>query len=383
MIESRRNFLRSLGIGAAAGAAVGWPFRRASATYAVDTDMALQSGGLIRLDSNENAYGPSPRVTNALRSSHAMVNRYPFLKHDEVLEQIASFHQVKQEQVLLGCGSTEMLRVAACAFLGNGRQLIQASPTFEAIEHYAKAVGSEVVSVGLNHGFAHDLDYMLARVGTSTGLVYICNPNNPTASITPRQDLERFIAKLPATVRVLIDEAYHHYVPKSGMYSSFIDRPVNDKRVIVTRTFSKAYGLAGLRLGYAIASPKVVEEMRKFLTEAGLNAIVAEVAGLVLGDTEGLIKLVKRNSDDRQEFFNSAMVRRLKPISSSANFVMMNTEHPAQELIGHFRKHNVLIGRQFPPMNDYIRVSLGTPDEMRAFWRVWDMLPWSKQLMQH
>jgi histidinol-phosphate aminotransferase len=167
------------------------------------------------------------------------------------------------------------------------------------------------------------------------------------------------------------------------MYASFIDRPVNDKRVIVTRTFSKAYGLAGLRLGYAIASPKVVEEMRKFLTEAGLNAIVAEVAGLVLGDTEGLIKLVKRNSDDRQEFFNSAMVRRLKPISSSANFVMMNTEHPAQELIGHFRKHNVLIGRQFPPMNDYIRVSLGTPDEMRAFWRVWDMLPWSKQLMQH
>ena len=104
---------------------------------------------------------------------------------------------------------------------------------------------------------------MQARAGASTGLIYICNPNNPTASVTPRQDIETFISRLPATVRVVIDEAYHDYATKSGMYSSFIDHPVDDERVIVTRTFSKVYGLAGLRMGYAVAAPNVIAEMRQ------------------------------------------------------------------------------------------------------------------------
>ncbi len=118
---------------------------------------------------------------------------------------------MKPGQVLFACGSTEILRVAACAFPGDGRQLIQGWPTFEAIQYYAKSVGSQVVSVPLSKNFAHDLDGILARVGPSTGLVYICNPNNPTATLTPRKDLETFIGKLPATTAVLIDEAYHHY----------------------------------------------------------------------------------------------------------------------------------------------------------------------------
>jgi histidinol-phosphate aminotransferase len=383
MIKSRRDFLRSLGIGAAAGAAVHWSPGAGAAAYTTEPSRNRLRQGSIRLNSNENAYGPSPAVAKAIQSATGRANRYPFMKYDDVTERIASFHGVKPDQVLFGCGSTELLRVAACVFLGNGRQFMQASPTFEALEHYAESVGSEVVSVPLAPTFAHDLEGMLARTGASTGLIYVCNPNNPTATLTPRKDLETFVGKLPVNTQVVIDEAYHHYAGHSGAYASFIDSPLNDERVIVTRTFSKAYGLAGLRLGYAVASPKVIERMRRFLTETSLNAVVAEVVGVALDDADGVASFVKRNADDRQEFHNKAMLRMLSPIDSHANFVMMNTQHPAEEVIQHFRRHNILIGRRFPPMDTYIRVSLGTPEEMDAFWQTWDLLPWSKKFMHH
>jgi len=383
MIKSRRDFLRSLGVGTAAGAALRSPLENISGTSLFQPGRLSASDEFIRLNSNENAYGPSPRVASAIRSAIDMVNRYPFMKYEEVTERIASFHGVKPEQVLFACGSTEILRVAACAFLGSGKKLIQGLPTFESVEHYAKAVGSEVVSVPLDRSFAHDLGRMLSHVDASTGLVYVCNPNNPTGSLTPRNDIENFISRLPANTKVLVDEAYHHYVIPTGMYSSFIDNPLGDERVIVTRTFSKIYGLAGLRLGYAVASPDVIEKIRQFATEDSLNAIVAEVVGVALNDAAAVRESVRRNRNDCQEFFNRAMTRNLKPIDSHANFVMMNIQHPAAEVIEHFRKHKVLIGRLFPPMDNYIRVSLGTPDEMQAFWRTWDLLPWSNKLMHH
>jgi histidinol-phosphate aminotransferase len=221
----------------------------------------------------------------------------------------------------------------------------------------------------------------LASLIQVTALVYVCNPNNPTASLTSRKDLERFISKLPASTSVILDEAYHHYA--AGMYGSFLDHPIDDQKLIVLRTFSKVYGLAGLRLGYAVASPKVIQQMRRFATQDNVNAIVTQTAFVALDDDEGINDFVQRNANDRQEFFNQAMARALKPIDSHANFVMMNTFHPAQDVIQHFRKNNILIGRQFPPMDTYIRVSLGRPEEMQAFWQTWDLLPWAKNLMMH
>ena len=361
---------------------MGWP-PDAVPAFAGESVPAGRSAGPILLDSNENAYGPSPKVAAAIRSATGMVNRYQFRKDAEVAERIATSHGVKPEQVLFGCGSTELLRAAACAYLGSSRQLIQAWPTYEAPEDYARSLGAEVVSVPLNHRYAHDLQGMLDRASAATGLIYICNPNNPTASITPRREIETFIGQLPSTSKVLIDEAYHHYAAPSGMYASFIDRPLADERVIVTRTFSNVYGLAGLRLGYAVASPATIENMRKFMTQNSLNAIVADVVGIALDDSDSIRKFVKRNADDRQEFFNQAMARMLMPIDSQTNFVMTNTQHHADDVIEHFRRHDILIGRHFPPMDTYMRVSLGTPEEMHAFWRTWDLLPWSKKFMHH
>jgi len=382
MIASRRDFFR-LSLGAATASAIQWPLTGVSGASTFEPFGFQQDQGLIRLNSNENAYGPSLKVTNAAQSAIGRSNRYPRMQYSALAESIANLNHVTPQQVLLGCGSTEILRVAASAFLGNGKQLVQALPTFEAMEHYARAAGADVISVRLTPTFAHDLDSMLARTSASTTLIYICNPNNPTASLTPRKDLERFMGALPASTFVVIDEAYHHYAGSSGMYASFIDHPIDDERVIVTRTFSKVYGLAGLRLGYAVASPKVIQEMRKFATEDNINAIVTQAAVVALDDADGVSATVRRNADDRQEFFNQAMARALKPIDSHANFVMMNTLHPAKDVIQHFRKNDVLIGRCFPPMDTYIRISLGRHEEMLAFWSTWDKLPYAKNMMHH
>jgi histidinol-phosphate aminotransferase len=382
MATSRRGFLRSIGAGTAA-ATMPWPFLGNAGAIIFEPPRLHQDDGLIRLNSNENAYGPSAKVAEAIKSCFENVNRYPRPEYGSLTERIASLHNVKPEQILLGCGSNEILRVAAFAFLGNGKQLIQAAPTFEAIEHYARAAGSEVISVPLTAAFSHDLDRMLARASTSTTLVYICNPNNPTASLTPRKDLETFIGKLPASAFIVIDEAYHHFAGQSGMYASFIDHPLHDERVIVSRTFSKVYGLAGLRLGYAVASPKLVQQMRKFATADSINAVVTQAGMAALADADSLNNAIERNMNDRQEFFNQAMGRMVKPIDSHANFVMMNTFHPADQMIQHFRTNNVLIGRPFPPMDTYVRVSLGLPNEMLAFWHAWDALPFAKEFMSH
>ena len=382
MITSRRGFFR-FGAGAATAVAMQWPLAGVSRADVFESSRFKQDDGFIRLNSNENVYGPSLKVADAIKSAIGSANRYPRMEYAALAERIARPNQVKPEQVLFGCGSTEILRMAAFAFLGHGKQLIQASPTFEAVEHYARAAGSEVTSVRLTPAFAHDLDGMLASAGTSSTLVYVCNPNNPTASLTPRKDLESFLSKLPASTLVMIDEAYHHYAGTSAGYASFLDRPLNDERVIVARTFSKVYGLAGLRLGYAIGSPRIIQEMRRFATEDNINAMVAQAAAAAVDDTDGVRDFVRRNADDRQEFFNQAMARGLKPIDSHANFVMMDTFHPAQDVIRYFRENKILIGRHFPPMDTYIHISLGRPEEMRAFWRTWDTLPYAKNLMRH
>jgi histidinol-phosphate aminotransferase len=374
--SSRRAFLQIIGMGAAAGIAAG-PAASAAETRRSDGEVST-----IRLDNNENAYGPSEKVVEAIRRAVSESNRYPDRYQAELVARIAKLHGVSEEQVVLGAGSTEILRVASCVFLGKDRPLVQALPTYPAIESYARAVGAEVISVPLNNRFQHDLDAMLAH-SAGAGLVYICNPNNPSATVIPRSDLESFISRLPASCHVLIDEAYHDYVVKSSVFASFLDRHLNDDRTIVSRTFSHAYGLAGLRVGYGIASADTAKRMRVFVTQESVNTIAARAAIAALDDTAGLRESVKWNADSRQAFRNLATTRSLKPVDSHTNFVMMNTYNPANMLIHHFRQNNILIAPVSLTLDTYIRVSLGRPDEMAAFWRAWDTLPIDKSSIRH
>lgn len=371
MLVSRRGILRSIGITATASAVL--PFARAADFHVAGS---ASQDGYIHLERNENVFGPSRKALEAVRSALVAANYYP-PGCDDLKDQIASCHHVMPGQVLLGCGSSEILRVAAAAFLGKQKRLLQATPTFDGMERYARITGAEVISVRLTEDFAHDLDAMRARVDSSVGLVYICNPNNPTASMTPREHLERFISTLPQGCYVLIDEAYHHYAGPTP-YLSFIDYPITSDRLIVTRTFSQAFGLAGLRLGYCVAPGAVIEQMRPHLVVDSVNSLAICAASAALSDTASLQDFVRRNADARQEFLNQAVARTLRPIDCHTNFVMMDTHHPVKVIIDHFRRHNILIGPYFPSMNTYIRVSLGTSDSMMPFWSAWDELPYPR-----
>jgi len=251
-----------------------------------------------------------------------------------------------------------------------------ALPTFDVMGDAALRVGAEVVAVPLKKDYSHDLEVMLERSDASTGLIYLCNPNNPTGTLTHRRDLEIFIRRLPARISVLIDEAYHHYVGESSDYASFIDRPIDDDRVIVARTFSKIYGLAGLRIGYAIAAPQTSRLLaaHQLPDDLNLNVVAATAAVAALGDVDHVRVSANRNTDDRQEFFNQANARMLRWIDSRTNFVLLHVARPAVDVIEHFHKHAILVGRLIPAFEKSIRVSLGTPAEMREFWRVWDMM---------
>ena len=369
---SRRSFFKTAGLGAAAVAAsASLPTDLFS--WAEPQRTASQPNGPILLNSNENAYGPFPSVL-ALKNPFQDANRYPDHGYDRLIESIASMHKVKADHVTLGCGSTEILKIAASAFLGPGKKLVMAAPTFEAIEFYARTTTADVIKIPLAASYAHQLTLMSEAIGKDGGLIYICNPNNPTASVTPRRSLESFIRDLPPNTYVLMDEAYHDFVPVSADYISFLQAPVDDERVIVARTFSKIYGMAGLRLGYGVTSAKNTKLMSAYKLEDSTN-ILALRAGLTSLDQADEHKMaIQRNAFDRDEFMRQAASRRLTAIPSWTNFVMFNTLRPIRTVIDYFKQNNILIGRPFPPMDTFARISLGKPDEMKAFWQAWDKM---------
>ncbi len=378
MSVSRRNFLKTLSVGAAVGMTAATPAGAMEKLWQGEPARPPRRmlNAPILLNSNENAYGPPPKVMDAMRDSMYLANRYPDRDYGRLTEAIIAAHKVNSDQVLLGCGSTEILRIAGDAFTTGETRLVVASPTFEAIARYAESGGTPVIHVPLDRDYAHDLDAMLRAGGSQAGLFYICNPNNPTASITPRKRIEAFLGRIPSNARVLIDEAYHHFAGgPQGDYVSFLDRPFGDDRVIVARTFSKIFGLAGMRLGYAVSTPANIARMKPYQLYDNVNIMAARGGIAGLDDDAGTQNSLQRNAADRREFIAQARARNLSVIPSYANFVMMETGVPIETLISYFESKLIHIGRPFPPMNTFARISLGLPAEMQTFWKAWDERP--------
>ena len=376
MAISRRTLFRQLGAGAAA--ALGLPSIARAGGVASTVHAAVdspQTGVPVRLHRNENPFGPSSDVLAAIRGETARIaGRYPDGAVTALAKALATFHRVYADQVVLGAGSDDVLSMAVSAF-ATGRTVIAASPTYDRVIERARASAADVILVPVRTGGSYALDAMLSHADARTGLVYICNPNNPTGSVTRRRDLEAFISRLPETAHVVVDEAYHYYVGGSSDYVSFLDVPMNDRRVIVTRSFSTVHGLAGLRIGYAVAHASVAALIQSSGLSNNLSAVAASAAMAALQDPDHVRAAFRRNADARQEFCNQANARMLRTIDSHANFVLLNTGHPAAEMVAHFGKHGVLVAGPFEGFDKHIRVSLGAPAELREFWRVWDLLP--------
>ncbi len=363
MALDRRQFFKA---SAAAGAALAISPR----LFAIDTPALARMKSFTLLNSNENAYGMPEKVRATAQEALAFGNRYPDREVDDLIDTIAALHKVKREQIVVGCGSTEILKMAADAY-GRG-VLVMADPTFEAIGQYAEANAAQIMKVGLRSDYAHRLDQMPEG---APFLMYVCNPNNPTGTLTPRKEIEAAIAKLPDDGYMLIDEAYHHFAVGAPEYASFIDQPVAHPRVIVARTFSKIYGMAGIRLGYAVGERDTMERLRRRKLQDNVNMVAALCGIVALQDKAGTEAMSAKIRADRDAFLAEAKRRNIETLPSYTNFVMMKTGKPIRDVVEYFKGRKIQIGRPFPPMLDYARISLGTPEEMKAFWSAWDKMP--------
>jgi len=357
---SRRRFAGTLG--AAAGlAAVAGDVRRAVAAGPEAAPVLP-----IRIGSNESPYGPSEKALEAMRQGLEEAARYPYPSMREVTAALAAAHGVDADRVVLGCGSSEILRVAAAAFLGPGKTLVVAEPTFEAVLDFARVTTAEAVRLPLTADFRHDLPGMAAACDARTGLVYVCNPNNPTGTIVTADELEAFVAKVPAAVTVLVDEAYHELVedPRHRTALGLLDRFPN---VVVARTFSKVHGMAGMRLGYAVASPEKAKAMRERSSWANVNVAVALAGVASLNDTAHTERTAARLKATRRRLCEELERDGRRFIPSHANFVMVHLGRDAGPVVEAFRERRIVVGRRFAAMPEWLRVSVGRPEEMDAF----------------
>jgi histidinol-phosphate aminotransferase len=320
---------------------------------------------LVRLSSNENPYGPAPAALKAMTDGFSLAWRYPDEYADMLAEELARLNNVPVNEVLLGDGSGEILKLCAAAFTSSDKKLVIANPTFEAIARHAGVANAEVVKIDLTSDYSHDLKKMLAAAGDA-GLVYICNPNNPTASITSKTEMSAFLAKLPPTTIVLVDEAYHHYV-ESKDYESVIPLVKQYPNLIVARTFSKIYGMAGLRCGYCVTQAGNMSRLRKHQIFDSVN-IMAVVAALAsLKDAEHVARGRKLNSEVKQSVCAELDTLGYHYIPSHANFMMIDLRREVRPLLDSMRTRGVEVGRLFPALPNFMRVTIGTAAEMKQF----------------
>jgi histidinol-phosphate aminotransferase len=357
---SRRAFAGTLGVSAGA-VLLDSPLGRTAAAAAARHPKPVDA---VLLNSNENPYGPSAKALEA--AAKAAPNRYPDGLADEARAAIAKHHGVPPEQVLLGCGSSEILRMADMAFSGSGRRVVAAEPTFEAVLVFAKVLHANAVKVPLTADFRHDLPRMADACDASTGLVYVCNPNNPTGTIVSGDEIAAFASRVQAGTTILVDEAYHHFV-EDPRYRSSCELIAARPNVIVARTFSKIYGMAGLRLGYAIGPEPKIKAMAPFASWSNTNSAVLAAALECLADPDLVPRQKKTLNDTRRWLVSELSKQGRRTMPSEANFVMIDVGGDVTPVIEAFRSRKLFVGRKFPSLPNWLRVSIGTREQVEAF----------------
>ena len=377
---SRRKFVQTVGIGAGTALTANiWGRGRENAIWsAIEPDLQAVERGVVCIASNENPVGPGKQVLDNLRAlleGGAKPGRYSNQSGELQEAVVSKFAKqgVKRDNVLLSEGSTEILRAATQAFTAKTKALVGTIPTYEECAGYAELVGNPVKGVKLNAEFKIDLDAYLAA-SKGAGLVFYCNPNNPTSTYVGAKATRDFVAKLNAAspeTTILIDEAYFDYVTDAD-HDTHAELAINNPRVIVARTFSKAYGMAGLRQGYAIAHPDTIAKMRSWTSASGTGSLnvfgMAAATAAIAQDSDGKFTANERARNKAVRDFSMKWFadRGMKPADCQANFMFVNIGTPAKEFRDACRKKNVLVARDFPPFEKTMaRITLGTMEEMQ------------------
>ena len=332
----------------------------------LDLDLGGADDGPLQLNWNENPLGMAPAARKAATEAVAVGHRYPDALRGQLIEALAAQHRVCTDSVVLGNGSTEILQIATQAFAARQPMLVMAKPTFSIILRYQRPFNYQIEQVPLDDRFAHDLGQMKAKAKAGPALIYVCNPNNPTGTLTPSKEVDRWIAESGEDVLFLIDEAYFDYVKDSSYWSA--SRWVTEREnVVVTRTFSKIYGMAGMRLGYALAHPRTADWLRSFTPTDNANG-PALAAGLASVEDENWLEAsFEANRRAKQITLSCLEDLGVEALPSHTNFVMHRIEGQLDLYIGRMRQAGIRVGRPFPPMLSYNRLTLGLPTQMEQF----------------
>jgi histidinol-phosphate aminotransferase len=373
---TRRKFVQTIGAGAAGAYAASWISARGrenSIWEAIEPTLQAIEPGVICLSSNENPVGPGQKVLDAVKAAYgptgATPGRYSGAS-GALIEAITKKFAIKPENIVLGCGSTQILRSATHVFTDRTKPLVGTIPTYEECAGYADLLGNPVRPVALDREFKMDLDRM-ADAAKGAGLIFYCNPNNPTSTYVGARATRDFLFRVNRTspdTTILVDEAYFDYVTDPD-HDTHIPLAVEDPRIIVARTFSKAYGMAGMRLGYCVGHPETIRKMADWDAGSGTSSlnVLAMQAGIAAIEQDPSVIAAERarNKAVRDMTIKFFADRGMKATDSQANFVFVNIGRPAAGFRDACKAKGVLVARDFPPFEKtHCRLSFGTMDEM-------------------
>ncbi len=377
MALTRRRFVRNVGIGAAGALTTSFISARGRENLiwsAIEPAVHAVEPGVICISSNENPMGPGKKVLDAIQAAFGADGSRPGRysgSHVNLIDALAKKHAVKPENIVLGCGSTQILRSVTHVFTAKDKPLVATIPTYEECADYANLMGHQVIGVSLDSEFRPDLD-KFAAAAKGAGLLFYCNPSNPSSTFVGARATRDFVAKINSTspdTTILVDEAYFDYVTNPD-HETFIPLAVQNPRIIVARTFSKAYGMAGLRLGYAVGHADSIKKLREWDAGSGTSSlnVLAIHAGIAATEQDDTFITAerKRNAAVRDFTMKWFADRGMKPADSQANFMFVNIGRPCAEFRAACRAKGVLVARDFPPFEKtHCRIAVGTREEMQ------------------
>ncbi|MDF0733611.1 pyridoxal phosphate-dependent aminotransferase [Pseudomonas entomophila] len=329
--------------------------------HAASEPAPAKVAGPVQINFNESPWGPSPAARQAMVEGIAQCGRYPYKAQYRLIDLFAAQHGLSSEQVQVFCGSKLALQHAVMAFTGSGG-LVVAEPSYEAPVEAAQARGAKVHAVDLTARHAHDIDAMLAT-DAAPGMLYLCNPNNPTGTLTPRRDIERLLARKPAGSVVVVDEAYIHFSDAQSCIALVKEHP----ELLVLQTFSKLYGMAGARLGLAIGQAPLLKRLEVYDGDnvAAASTLLAGLASL----EDGQLAPRRKAENARLREATTAWLgeRGWRCTASQANCFMVDLRGPAQPVVERLAKEGVLVGRVWASWPNWMRVSVGSEEDMRRF----------------
>jgi histidinol-phosphate aminotransferase len=368
---TRRGFAVQLGLGAAAVGALpemAYAQRAAVNTGALPKDM-------VWLNANENPLGPPPAVLAAMREVLPTSNRYHYQEFRDIYSVIAKSEDLQPENLMVGAGSSEGLHLVVDMYTSPTRPLISVAPAYEGPIDAARTMGRPVILTKLRDDYTADVRKIAEEADKAGGgLIYLCNPNNPTSAVTGRKDVEWLVSNLPKNTTLMVDEAYIHF-GESPELETALPYVRQGKDVIVTRTYSKIYGMAGLRVGFVAARPNIIEKLAPLRLNV-ISIVSARAVTAALGDQQNLLRERRASlAHTRRELCDWLTERKMKYIPAQANFIMIDCGRNAREFINTMPRMGVAVGRPFPPLDTMLRVTIGTDPEMarfrEVFWKVY------------